>query len=132
MNKTRFLTTVGLLCLTVLNPVYALSWSSLSYEQRQALSVYQKQWNSLSSERQQRLVEGVAKWERLSPSQQDKIKTEFRQFKSMPADKRETLRQRFNDQPALGGSAYDNDHSRSRGDGRPSGSRAFGGRSSRF
>jgi TRAP-type C4-dicarboxylate transport system substrate-binding protein len=107
--KARFL--IAALALTFSGVVLADApiWDELTDEQRVVLSQFEQNWNDLPAERRLRLSRGAERWalmsprqrERaeffnsLSPEEQARIRQNFKRFKEMKRERREMLRERY-------------------------------------
>ena len=57
-----------------------LSWTDLSYEERQFLQQLESQWDSISLERQQRLRREATRWQQMNPQQRSQAQDQQRRF----------------------------------------------------
>jgi uncharacterized protein DUF3106 len=91
-----------------------VAWSSLSPQQQQLLSRFGGQWGSLPPARQQALAHGserwlgmsqgerdtarerFSKWNALPPGDQAAVRQNFHRFQQLPAERRQMLRERWN------------------------------------
>ena len=73
----------------------AVSWSSLSAEQRQVLADFESRWAQLPPQRQRSLARGSQRWLSMPPEQRQQAGERFKRWKSLDADQRKVIRERY-------------------------------------
>ncbi|MCH7670605.1 MAG: DUF3106 domain-containing protein [Proteobacteria bacterium] len=72
-----------------------ISWTELSYEERQFLQQLESQWDAISVERQQRLRRGATRWQQMNPQQRSQTQDQQRRFQNLSPRQRQTVSRRF-------------------------------------
>ena len=65
-------------------------WQSLSSEQQHLLQSYQDKWSGLPPERQR-----FGQWRSMPPEQRQELRNRWQQFKSLPPEQQQRVRQSF-------------------------------------
>jgi hypothetical protein len=73
----------------------AVSWDSLSAEQRQLLADFESRWSRLPPQRQRSLARGSQRWLSMPPEQRQQAGERFKRWKSLDADQRKAIRERY-------------------------------------